>query len=192
MREYFQLLSIDVAQELTPFRFPELPTRFTERFIPITEFRREAEERRKAKTDVLVPLTTTLVALIRERKKVAQRFIEWFRAQVAMANAGTIPVPVELEYRDYELDVNRDAQRVEDAHWIKRPVYICCTLWDPRTFTGHHHPKRWIAKQITRGTRRQKLLAGREWIYDPELRERYFLELHGGASEDPWFLSIVV
>src|SRR5258708_6479190 len=31
MREYFQLLSADVAKELVPFRFPELPTRFTER-----------------------------------------------------------------------------------------------------------------------------------------------------------------
>jgi hypothetical protein len=191
MREYFQLLSADVAKELVAFRFPELPTRFTERFIPITEFRREAEERRKAKTDVLVPLTTTLVALILERKKAAHRFIEWFRAQVAAANAGSLPVPAELEYRDYELDVNRDAQRVEDVRWIKRPVYIRCTIWEPRPYTVHHHQKRWIAKQITRGIRRQKLLTGHDWIYDPDLRERYFLELHGSPSEDPWFLSIV-
>ena len=32
-------------------------------------------------------------------------------------------MPADLEDRDDELDVNRDAQRVEDVHWIKRPVY---------------------------------------------------------------------
>jgi hypothetical protein len=108
---------------------------------------------------MLVPLTTTLVALIRERKKAAQGSIEWFRAQVAAANAR-----------------NREAQRAEDVQWIKRPVYIRWTLWDPRTYTGHHHPNRWIAKQITRGTRRQRYC---------------FRELRGGPSEDRWFLSIV-
>ena len=57
-------------------------------------------------------------------------------------------MPAEFEYREYELDVNRDAQRVEDVHWIRRPVYIRCTLWAPRPYTLQHDQRRWIAKQI--------------------------------------------
>jgi len=90
LREYAQSLPATSQTELAVFRFPDVPPRFTERFVPVVGFRREIQERRKAKTDVLVPLATTLVALILERKKAAQRFVEWFRSQVAAVDAGEL------------------------------------------------------------------------------------------------------
>ena len=43
------------------------------------------------------------------------------RAQI---EAGTCEAPVTFEYDDVVADLNRDATRVEDVHWIERPVHL--------------------------------------------------------------------
>jgi hypothetical protein len=102
VREYLHSLDTDARAALQAVAFPEVPPRFGERFMPATNFLREMQEERKAKTDVLVPLTTTLVALILERKKAAERFVEWFRSQIASVEHGELHLPADVEYRGYE------------------------------------------------------------------------------------------
>jgi hypothetical protein len=119
--------------------------------MPITSFQREVQEERKAKTDVLVPLTTTLVAVILERKKAAQRFVEWFRSQVASIEHGELQLPAEVEYRGHELGIDHDAASVEDVHWVRREVRLRSTLWDPRTYVQNHRDRAWLADRIYPG-----------------------------------------
>jgi len=166
VREYLQALGPDARADLQAVVFPEVPPRFSERFMPATTFLREMQEERKAKTDVLVPLTTTLVALILERKKAAHRFVEWFRCQVASVEHGELRMPAEVEYRGYELGVNHDAASVEDVRWVRRKIRLRPTLWDPRTYVEHHRDRAWLADHVEPGIREKRS------------RERPRLDLH--------------
>ncbi|MBV9896294.1 MAG: hypothetical protein JO020_19185, partial [Chloroflexi bacterium] len=192
VREYLHSLDATARADLDTVTFPEVPPRFSERFMPATAFRRESQEDRKAKTDVLVPLVTTLVALILERKKAAQRFIDWFRSQVASVDQRELRMPAAVEYRGYELDINRDAASVEDVRWVRREVLLRATLWDPRTYAAHHHDRAWVEDRIAPGTPKAAREKGHEWIYAPDLADRYFLQLHDvDSTQLPWPVSII-
>jgi hypothetical protein len=117
VREYLHSLDINARADLDAAVFPEVPPRFSERFMPATAFRRETQEDRKAKTDVLVPLATTLVALIHERKKAAHRFVEWFRSQVASVEQGELRMPAEVEYYPGRIDAYLE---------LPCPFAVCC------------------------------------------------------------------
>jgi hypothetical protein len=192
VREYLQALGPDARADLQAVVFPEVPPRFSERFMPATTFLREMQEERKAKTDVLVPLTTTLVGLLLERKKAAQRFVEWFRCQVASVEHGELLMPADVEYRGYEMGVNHDAASVEDVRWVRRDVRLRATLWDPRTYVQHHHDRAWMADHIDVGIPKKTREKGHDWIYAPDLPDRYFLQLlDDDSAELPWPVSIV-
>jgi hypothetical protein len=191
VREYVQSLAAHVQADLQAITFPDVPPRFTERFMPITSFRREMQEERKAKTDVLVPLATTLVALILERKKAAHRFVEWFRSQVASIEHGELHLPADVEYRGYELGVNHDAASVEDIRWVRREVRLRATLWDPRTYVQNHRDRAWLADRIDPGMPKKARAMGHAWIYEPDLPDRYFLEVRDEPDGQPWPVSIV-
>ena len=192
VREYLHSLGTDGRADLKAVVFPEAPPRFNERFVPVTTFMREMREERKAKTDVLVPLTTTLVALILERKKAAQRFLEWFRAQIAAIEHGELQIPADVEYQGYELGVNRDAASVEDVRWVRRDVRLRATVWDPRTYAQHRHDTARAAEKLALGIRKQARARGHDWIYTPDLPDRYFLQLHDENPVDlPWPVSII-
>jgi len=191
VREYLHSLPADAQANLKAIPFPEVPPRFGERFMPVRVFQRESQEKRKAKTDVLVPLTTTLVALILERKKAAQRFVEWFGSQVASVERGELRMPADVEYRGYELGVNHDAASVEDVRWVRREVRLRATLWDPRTYVEHHRDRAWVAERLDPGTPRATREKGHEWIYTPDLPDRYFLQLDDDSAEYPWPIAVV-
>jgi len=192
VREYLHSLDPKAREDLKAVAFPEMPPRFNERFLPVTAFIREAREERKAKTDVLVPLTTTLVALILERKKATRRFLEWFRSQVAAVEHGELQMPADVEYRGYELGINHDAVSVQDVRWIRRETCVRATLWDPRTYARHHHDRAWVADYLNQGPPKHTREKGHDWIYTPDLPDRYFLQLHtGDPSELPWPVSII-
>ena len=81
MRDYYQHLDPAPRVELERWFLPEMPRRFIDKCVPWEANKRASEQRRKAKTDVLRPLAITLIAIALERRKAAQRFITWFRAQ---------------------------------------------------------------------------------------------------------------
>jgi hypothetical protein len=192
LREYLHSLDANTRANLDTVAFPEVPAWFTERFMPAMAFVRETQEVRKAKTHVLVPLATTLVALILERKKAAQRFVDWFRSQVASVEQGELRMPADVEYRGYELDINRDAASVEDVRWVRREVRLRATLWDPRTYVQHRHDRAWLADHVDPGIPKKTRENGHDWIYTPHLPDRYFLQLtEDDSALHPWPIGIV-
>jgi hypothetical protein len=144
----------------------------------------EAQRRRKARTDVLVPITHIITALVMRRKAAAQRLVEHFRAAVADVEAGRQQLPVTIEYADVIPDVNRDAVRVDDARWVDRPVQLRFTLWTPRAWTFSRQD---VAKTYLRKLRRPT--ASRT---DAAFRSgEYFLQFEGQPQDLLWFGDVV-
>src|SRR5207245_6555508 len=87
-------------------------------------------------------LAITLIAIARERRKAAQRFIAAFRAQVARAEAGQMGLGEVLVFNDTELDINRDALSVEDVRWVERAIQIKARVWTPASYIRWTRGKR--------------------------------------------------
>ena len=83
VQEYFEGLSAENQDALTAYAWPRLPARFVDRYVPTRVADNEAQRRRKARTDVLVPITHVITALVMRRKAAAQRLVEHFPAAVA-------------------------------------------------------------------------------------------------------------
>jgi hypothetical protein len=73
VRSYLEGLTIEERCVLDTFRLPELPARFLERYVPLLEAKRDGRRRRKAQTDILVPIAPVLLGLVLRRHRAVNR-----------------------------------------------------------------------------------------------------------------------
>jgi hypothetical protein len=176
LRDYRARLTPDQRKDLADYFLPEMPSRFVDRYVPTRAVHLARQQRRKAKTDVLTPIVHVLVALIERRKAAALRLLTRYREVRAQIEAGTCAAPVTFEYDDVVADVNRDAARVEDVHWIERPVHLRFTVWTPAAWMVAHGRAVYLRYHI-----------GRTRAYHDGLEDRYLLECHPPYSDALWF-----
>ena len=116
------------GEHLLPVPPLPLPVHFRERFVPTADHRAAQRRRGKAKTDVLSECATAILALMLARYPSAERFIRWYRAQIAQIEAGELAIPAHLVYEDEQLDLPHqpgpDAISVEQLEWRKEPVRL--------------------------------------------------------------------
>jgi len=178
---------------------PPLPKQFRQRFVPAAEQRAAAQRQRKVKTDVVSECATAILALMLARYPAMERFIRWYRQQIAQIEAGELTIPVHLVYEDDQLDLPRqsgpDAVSVEELHWTSSPVRLELTIWRPYEFSQRRLAE-WMHLTIPGTRERQRARSARShWkgtarngIYaDPRA---YFVEVHA-TDAMPWFMGPV-
>ncbi|MBV8719585.1 MAG: hypothetical protein JOZ65_31320, partial [Chloroflexi bacterium] len=176
LRDYREQLNAWQKIDLAEYLLPEMPSRFVDRYVPTRAVHLERRQRRKAKTDVLTPIVHVLVALIERRKAAMQRLLTRYRAVRDQIEAGQCEAPVTFEYDDVVADVNRDAARIEEVHWIERPVHLRFTVWTPAAWMIAHGRAVYLRHHI-----------GRTRTYHDGLEDRYLLECHPPYSDLLWF-----
>ena len=102
---YVEQLTHEEHARIRHLLLPPLPVHFRERFVPTAEHRAAQRRRRKAKTDVLSECATAILALMLARYPLAERFVRWYRAQIAQIEAGELAIPAHLVYEDEQLDL---------------------------------------------------------------------------------------
>jgi hypothetical protein len=96
------------------------------------------KQRRKGKSDVLAPLHSLLVALVRFRKQSAGRLLSAYREALSHAKIGAVEFPLPFSYEEELVSVNRDARTVAEIQLEKQPVTLHFLLWDRRSWIKHH------------------------------------------------------
>jgi hypothetical protein len=119
------------------------------------------------------------------------RFIRWYRAQIARVEARELAIPARVVYEDNELDLPHqpgpDAVSVEDLRWSTKPVRLELTIWRPAEFSARWHAdsiavavpdskERVFAMASYYNWRRACKLSGPSAVYGS--RPRYFVEAH--------------
>src|SRR5207249_2226078 len=196
---YRERLSSEEQLRISHLLLPPLPKQFRQRFVPEAEQRAAAQRQRKAKTDVVSECATAILALMLARYPSMDRFVRWYRQQIARIEAGELSVPARLVYEDDQLDLPRqpgpDAVSVEELRWRTTSVRLELTIWRPYEFSQQRNAER--IQHAVPGTREWKLaLAARGSLRfraqkraptDPHM---YFVEVHPTPAM-PWFMGPV-
>jgi hypothetical protein len=201
LADYRERLSPDALARVSHLLLPAMPKQFRYRFVPEAEQRAVAQRKRKTKTDVISECATAILALMLARYPSMDRFIRWYRQQLARIESGELSIPTRLVYEDDQLDLPRqpgpDAVSVEDLSWRTTPVRLELTIWRPHEFSQRRYAER--VQQTAPGTRTYLLaLKARS-----SLKKRakagihanphaYFVEVHSSETEaTPWFMGPV-
>jgi hypothetical protein len=177
VRFYVEHLPPKDRGRFAAYILPPLPPRFMERHGAEQMLVGQSQQRRKERSDILVPLYHVLVTLIQLRKQAAERMVLAYREACKRAEAGEA-LPVRFSYEERLPIVNRTAQTVADVRIDGRSVTLRFRLWDRRSWTLAH--REWFSTTTLRDAEI------REGSYRPEAEE-YFLQFDGPASDLLWF-----
>ena len=197
--DYRERLSRDDLARVGYFLLPPLPKQFRYRFVPEAAQRAAAQRQRKAKTDVVSECATAILALMLARYPSADRFIRWYRDQIARIETGELSIPARLVYEDDELDLPRrpgpDAVSVDDLRWRTSPVRLELTIWRPYEFNQRRFAD-WI-RQTAPGTKERERAFKARSNWKERVRtgvhadpHAYFVEVQPTEAM-PWFMGPV-
>ncbi len=182
--DYLERLEPSLGKRFQAYVLPPLPTRFRERYDDKREVDLRSQQRRKERSDILVPLYHVLVALFQLRKQAAERMIQAYSLARRQAEAGEVSLPSTFSYEDHLPEVNKEAQTVADVQIYLRPITMRFLLWD-RSSWVREHPDRF--GEDTRRRARQQVEA---YAPDPR-RADFFVQFDGPASDCLWFGPII-
>ncbi len=123
---------------LAPYALPRLPRGFCKQYVPRSTNTEGEKQRRKGKSDVLAPLHSLLVALIRFRQQSAGRLLSAYHEALKQAKKGDIELPLPFSYEEDLVMVNRDARTIAEVRLEKRPVVLHFLLWDRQSWVKKH------------------------------------------------------
>jgi len=197
--DYRERLSRQDLGRIGYLLLPPLPKQFRYRFVPEAEQRAATQRKRKAKTDVISECATAVLALMLARYPSMDRFIGWYRKQIARIEAGELSVPARLVYQDEQLDLPRqpgpDAVSVEELRWRTSSVRLELSIWRPHELSQRRCDER--IQRTTPGTQehQQALDARMRLRYGANRRihadpHAYFVEVHPTYAM-PWFMGPV-
>jgi hypothetical protein len=175
LRAYLEGLSVRERTRWEQYALPPLPTSFLEKHgIPQAAYA-GSEQRRKERSDVLVPLFPLLVEIAQLRKQAAERLIKVFRAYRDRAISGEITLPFHFQYTDRIFSVSENAPTLSEVSLVEREVTLSFTLWDRAS---------WVKDHAEHFKRRTFLRArGQKFAYAYPL---YFLQFHGSPDDLLW------
>jgi hypothetical protein len=152
--DYLEQLNPQERARFEPYVLPSLPHRFRQQYLPSAAQTEGEKQRRKSKSDVLAPLHTLLVALVRFRRQSAQRLLSAYREAREHVKMQGVALPFPFSYEEELVTVNRDAQTVADIRLEKQLVTLHFLLWDRRTWVKKHPDdyKSTLKRYADRGT----------------------------------------
>jgi len=136
--DYLEKLTPQQYVKVKPHILPCLPRRFRQQYVPSAVHREEAKQRRKAKTDLVAPLHTLLVALVQMRKQQMQRLRTAYQEALAQVQTASAELPLAFSYEEELITVNREAQTVSDIRFEKQKVTLHFVLWDRQSWVKAH------------------------------------------------------
>src|SRR5258708_5977826 len=140
--DYLGQLTPGQYARIEPYILPRFPRKLLAQRISHASMEEGERQRRKEKSDVLSPLHSLLVALVRFRKQAAERMLQAFREARELAReqarTGDAQFPLPFSYEEELVSINRDASTVAEARLEKRPVIMKFLLWDRRSWVIKH------------------------------------------------------
>lgn len=165
-----------------PYALPPLPTGFIEKQAQRKTVEAASKERRKAQSDVILPLFPLLVEIAQLRKQAAERLVKEFQRQRDRALAGEIALPYHFQYTDRLFSVTQDASSLAEVALIEREVVLSLTLWDRASWVKSH-PKQYCHDTYKRAERQVA-------SYAPS-RTGYFLQYQGIPDNLLWCGDVI-
>ena len=160
-----------------PYLLPRLPRGFLEKQAQRKAVLKASEERRKAQSDVILPLFPLLVEIAQLRKQAAERLIKEFRRQRDRVEAGEVELPYQFHYVDRSFSVDSQATTLASIQLVEREVTLSFTLWNRTS---------WVKDHLNLGCKKIRRCIQRQvGAYAPE-RNGYFLQYEGEASDLLW------
>ncbi len=97
--DYLGQLTSQERTTFEPYLLPRLPRGFCKQHFPRLATDEGEKQRRKGKSDVLAPLHSLLVALVRFRKQSAQRLLSAYHEALSHAKTGAVEFPFPFSRR---------------------------------------------------------------------------------------------
>lgn len=138
---YLRRLSEAEAQRMLQYALPPSPKDLMKHYFPHQRLKEAQQAKRKATTDVLVPLYPVLRQLVRFRKQLAERMLLAFREARHRVEAGEASLPYHFQHTDVIPEVNRNARSVSEVRIQGREATLKFVLWDKRTWVEYHHDR---------------------------------------------------
>lgn len=180
--QYLQLLTLEERQRMQVYTLPSLPPDYRKRYFPHKSRQAKREARRKADTDILVPLYPVLRQLVRFRKQLAERVLRAIREARHKVETGEEALPFHFEHTDLIPQVNHDARTVADIQIVGREVTMKFILWDKPSWVLHH-TKRYKHAVISDAR-------GGRAAYVPDLN-CFFVQFNGPSSDLLWIGDLI-
>jgi hypothetical protein len=179
---YLERLNLEERHRMQRYALPLMPHGFVKQYGGQAALKTAAQTKRRAQSDILVPLYPVLRQLVRERSQVAERTIAAIREARRKVEAGEAELPLSFAHTDLIPFVNRDARTISEVQIQGRETTMQFTLWDKASWVLHH-PDRFSAR--TRQHARDKLRT-----YRPE-QNLFFVQYHGQPDNLLWFGDLV-
>ena len=178
------LLRLDIPDRLRmqQYSLPPLPLDLVKNHLSAKPFAAAQQAKRKAQTDILVPLYPVLRQLIRFRKQLMERTLLTIRDARRKIETGEAELPFHFFHTDIIPEVNRDARSVSEVRIQGREVTMHFILWDRKTWV-EYHPERY-----SDATRDQVNMEAR--AYTPE-QNTFFVQF-AGKSSDLWWVGDLI
>jgi hypothetical protein len=178
--DYLEKLNRHQYARVEPYVLPHLPRKFRQQHVPRGVQEEGEKRRRKEKSDVIAPLHTLLVALVRFRKQNIQRLSSAYHEALTQAQASGAELPLSFSYEDELVTVNREAQTVSDVRLEKQPVTLHFLLWDRQSWVKKH------PKDYQRAIKSRADLGIREFA-----QPQFFIQCLNPIEELLWFGDLI-
>jgi hypothetical protein len=169
-------------QRMQQYALPPSPAYLREKYFPAKRVRSAQQAKRKATTDILVPLYPVLRQLVRFRKQLAERVIHAIHDARQKVEAGEAELPYRFQHTDTIPEVNRDARTISDVQIRGREVTMNWVLWDKRTWVIHHSD-RYCEDNVR--------FAETGYRQYSQERKRFFVQFDGSVSDCLWFGDLI-
>jgi hypothetical protein len=180
--QYLLRLDPKDRPRMQQYALPPSPAGLREKYFPVKRIREAQKARRKATTDILVPLYPVLRQLIRFRKQLAERTLFAIREARRKVEAGEVALPYHFQQTDTIPEVKRDARTIAEVQIQGRAVTMNWVLWDKPTWVTHH-PDQY-------GEESTRLAGSSQRAYSQE-QNCFFVQFDGPASDCLWFGNVV-
>ena len=179
---YLHRLTAPNRLRMRAYAFPPMPHEFLKHQLPYRAVTAAAQARRKAQSDVLVPLYPVLRQLVRFRKQLAERTLLAIREARRKVEAGQATLPLPFSHTDTIPQVNRDARTISEVQIQGREVTMQFILWDKRTWVLHHTDRYChdIVKDAQVGRRTYK-----------QEQNSFFVQYEGPSSDLLWIGDLI-
>jgi hypothetical protein len=176
---YLESLAAPQRQALAPYVLPRIPVSVRADITALgAAVEAGSRRRRRAQSDVVVPLLPLLVELAQFRRQLARRLLTVYQAERGRLDQGEVALPHRFAYRDRLRDLNEEAATVAEVQLQERDVELAFTLWDRRS---------WVAAHPDRYTTPTKWLVRRRRGAYRDGDNQYFLQYTGDPDDLLWF-----
>ncbi len=179
---YLQRLTSADRQRMQQYTLPPLPPDFQKKMFPNKRIRAQQQIKRKAQSDILVPLYPVLRQLVRFRKQLAERTLLAIREARCKVEAGEATLPYHFQHHDAIPKVNRDARSISEVQILGRQVTMHFTLWDKPTWVAHHRDRYASTVRSNASTHHRSYVQGQNC---------FFVEFTGDPKDLLWFGDLI-